>query len=99
MNQTELHQLAAKSYRIVLHDSIAEVTFTKADGTKRLLIGTTSDRVVPKGLQGYYDEERTADTSRVNVFDIEKNEWRSFLAERVLDFKIVRDFSPAEGVE
>lgn len=53
------------------------VTFTKKDGTERHMNCTLSEDFIPSDKQPKGTEkELSADTCR--VFDVEKNEWRSF---------------------
>lgn len=68
----------------ILNDGIATVTFTKADGTERVMKCTLDRKLVPNY------EERTSETKRINenvrmvspdvlpVYDVEAQGWRSF---------------------
>jgi hypothetical protein len=68
-----------------LHDGICEVLFEKKDGTERLMQCTLmSEKIpadmIPKNIGNPPDEE-TKDY--INVFDVEKQGWRSFIIEKV----------------
>jgi hypothetical protein len=61
----------------LLHDGVVAVHFTKKDGTEREMACTLDETIIPqehmpKGV------ERTKPTESLSVFDVEKNEWRSF---------------------
>ena len=68
-----------------------EVTFTKADGSERVMLCTTN----PRTIQEYYTEEKKterviADNPDVcKVFDLDKKAWRSFRLDSVKSYKIV----------
>lgn len=60
------------------------VTFTKKDGTKRHMNCTLSEDFIPGDKQPKGTEkELSVDTCR--VFDLEKNEWRSFRWSSITD--------------
>jgi hypothetical protein len=73
--------------RAALSKGEAAVTFTKADGSQRVLRGTTNLDYVPASQQpkGGRPENPEVQT----VYDLDKNEWRSFRWDRVSDFKIL----------
>ncbi len=57
------------------------VTFLKKDGTQRVMRCTRSPSQIPEDLQpknGTNDSETS-----IRVFDLDKNEWRSFIVENV----------------
>lgn len=60
----------------LLHDSDVEITFTKKDGTERVMLCTLNEDVVPPTG----DKLRTVNRSESAqpVFDIQYQEWRSF---------------------
>ena len=77
------------------------VTFTKADGTDREMLCTLDSNMIPQKtvsgpVDGIVKESRTRkapDEHSLRVFDIDKQEWRSFRFDRLkkitaeLDFK------------
>jgi WYL_2, Sm-like SH3 beta-barrel fold len=65
-----------------LRANVAEVRFTKSDGTERLMKCTLKeDLVVPYSKKT--DRTKEANNDIVPVFDVEKNEWRSFRVDSV----------------
>ena len=57
------------------------VTFTKKDGTERVMKCTRSPAQIPEDL---HPKNGTGDTdSTIRVFDLDKNEWRSFIVENI----------------
>lgn len=92
-DQLLLNTIAAVSTRIVLRNSVAEVTFTKADGSTRVIVGTTHPDLIPlKDENEPYDISMADNgSSRVHIYEIEKKQWRSFLVDRVSDFKVIED--------
>lgn len=61
----------------LLKGNVAEVKFTKSDGTERLMKCTLKeDLVVPYSKKT--DRVKETNNDIVPVFDVEKNEWRSF---------------------
>ena len=61
----------------LLHENAMKVIFTKKDGTERTMICTTNPDLIPG------DKAPRGATMKTNpeikrVFDLEKNEWRSF---------------------
>lgn len=62
--------------RSLLHESTVEVTFTKKDGTERVLKCTLNEDVVPPTGDKLHNVSRS--DSAQPVYDIENNAWRSF---------------------
>jgi hypothetical protein len=60
----------------ILHESEVEVTFTKKDGTERVLRCTLNEDVVPPTGDKLHNVNRNE--SAQPVYDIENNAWRSF---------------------
>lgn len=61
----------------LLNDGVVSVLFTKKDGTDREMACTLDMEVIPKEKQPK-GVERTKSTESLAVFDVEKDEWRSF---------------------
>ena len=83
--RNEYHPTARYNFYIqVLKEDTCEVTFTKKDGSVRVMhctlnptiIGTTSQRKKP-----------AANNDRICVYDTDILEWRSFKPEKVISFK------------
>jgi hypothetical protein len=59
------------------------VTFTKADGTERVMKCTLVPDQLPKVEIKEDAKPRKESTTSMRVFDLEKNEWRSFTIKKV----------------
>lgn len=65
-----------------LKANVAEVRFTKSDGTERLMKCTLKEDLVVT-YSKKTDRTKEANNDIVPVFDVEKNEWRSFRVDSV----------------
>lgn len=61
----------------------ATITFTKADGTDRVMKCTLEEDKLPKVEIKEGAKPRKESTTSIRVFDLEKNEWRSFTIKKV----------------
>jgi hypothetical protein len=63
--------------KTMLHNSVVEVRFLKADGTERVMKCTLQSDVI---IAGEKKTERTKPVNEevLNVWDVEKDAWRSF---------------------
>jgi hypothetical protein len=59
------------------------VTFTKSDGTERVMKCTLVPEQLPKVEIKEDAKPRKESTTSMRVFDLEKNEWRSFTIKKV----------------
>ena len=88
--------------RGLLQNSEVTVTFTKADGTDRDMLCTLDHSRIPvspakpQSVDGIVRESRRPkkepDPHSIRVFDLEKQEWRSFRFERLRKVTAVLDF-------
>jgi hypothetical protein len=65
----------------LLKENIMTVEFTKKDGTDRVMLCTLNENVIPLEKQPknpQQDKTTDAPAEAQRVFDVEKNEWRSF---------------------
>jgi hypothetical protein len=69
-----------------LRNGVAEVVFTKKDGTERLMQCTTAENWIPKDKQPK-GSERSKPSESLAVFDVQIREWRSFRWDSVISFK------------
>ena len=69
----------------MLSSNIANITFTKKDGTKRVMKCTRNFGVIP--TDQHPKNGSVESTSACRVFDVEKQEWRSFVYENVERFE------------
>ena len=72
----------------MLHNGPATVTFTKADGTDRVMKCTLEEDKLPKVELKEGAKPRKESTTSMRVFDLEKNEWRSFTLKKVKQVNI-----------
>ena len=75
-----------KWLKSMLTMSDVTVTFTKTDGTERIMKCTLNPEMLPKVEPKTITEDakpRKENTSAMRVFDLEKNEWRSFTIKNV----------------
>ena len=67
----------------MLYIGPATVTFTKTDGTERVMECTLETDKLPKVEIKEGAKPRKESTTSMRVFDLEKNEWRSFTLKNV----------------
>ena len=67
----------------MLHVGPATVTFTKKDGTERVMKCTLEESQLPKVELKEDAKSRKESTTSMRVFDLEKQEWRSFTIKSV----------------
>jgi hypothetical protein len=83
--------MTKQEYVQLLQNNILLVTFIKKDGTKRELKCTLK----PNIIEAYYSNHskptsvRKSNDLQVSAVDIELNEFRSFLVDSVIDYKII----------
>lgn len=62
-----------------LSDSVVTVTFTKKDGTDRVMKCTRSPALIPANFSPKGETQVvTEETDNIRVFDVEAQGWRSF---------------------
>jgi len=74
--------------KAMLHAGPATVTFTKKDGTDRVMKCTLEEDKIPKVELKEDAKPRKESTTSMRVFDLEKNEWRSFTIKSVKNVNI-----------
>jgi len=62
----------------VLRTQPTTINFTKKDGTDRVMLCSTMSAVIPEDKQPKGNSTKPASTESHAVFDMEKQEWRSF---------------------
>jgi len=80
-----------KLLKNLLNDGLVEVTFTKQDGTERVMTCTNNSRVVnelvgPPKVDGV---SKPGSDTLFRVVDMNLGEWRSFNFDQVITFKAV----------
>ena len=84
----------------LLHGNIVEVKFKKTDGTDRTMICTLKSDLIPEHKR-YFKEEgdnRKENPDVIAVYDIEKEDWRSFKVKSVYSFLTVDGEDAAEAL-
>ena len=67
----------------ILHINPVTVIFTKKDGTERVMRCTLQPELLPKVELKENAKTRKESTTSMRVFDLDKNEWRSFTIKSV----------------
>jgi hypothetical protein len=86
----DLKAITRDAVAAILSSEVANVTFTKSDGSERVMKCTLIDEYIPNPE---LDLDRTS-TRKVNeavlpVWDIDKNAWRSFRIDSVKAIQVV----------
>ena len=74
--------------KAMLTSSEGIVTFIKSDGTERVMKCTLEENKLPKVEIKEGAKTRKESTTSMRVFDLEKNEWRSFTLKKVKQVNI-----------
>lgn len=69
-------------------DVIMEVVFTKTDGTNRVMLCTQALELIPEDKHPSGESNTVYDENQVRVFDLEVNEWRSFLKDNIISTQV-----------
>ena len=77
-----------KWLRNVLQTETVTVTFTKKDGTERIMNCTTNPSIVPKVEIKEGATPRKVSETTMRVFDTDINEWRSFTTKSIKHLSI-----------
>ena len=80
VNTNELATEAGKTFvKTVLTEGVAEITFTKVDGTERTMKCTLNSKIVPQVINEKEPAKtKTQNPDVISVWDVEKEGWRSF---------------------
>lgn len=80
------------SYLNDLHSNICHVTFKKKDGSLRYMKCTLVEKYVPPQREIENEiQKKKANADVVAVFDLDKQEWRSFRKESVTEFWVEKN--------
>jgi hypothetical protein len=77
-----------KWLRGVLQTETVTVTFTKKDGTERVMNCTTNPAIVPKVEVKEDAKPRKQSETSIRVFDTDINEWRSFTVKSIKQLSV-----------
>ena len=76
----------------VMRTEIVNLTFRKTDGTLRNMKCTLVPKLLPEVVEPATDKpKRKVSEDTLAVFDLEKNEWRSFRYDSVTEIKFTLD--------
>ena len=75
LNRSELYER--------LSQNEVRINFTKVNGEERTMVCTLDQSLIEECPSEYSMENSPEDSGRMNVWDLEKHEWRSFLIENV----------------
>ena len=73
----------------LLHKHDCEVTFTKVDGTERVMPCTLREEAMPQRDVEKFHQTRVINENVISAFCLDKNEWRSFRVANVKNIKIL----------
>ena len=71
-----------------LKKGVMEVTFTKKDGSERVMKCTQLWDFIPEDMKPNISD-MVYDENQVRVFDLEKQQWRSFLKDSVVSVSVL----------
>ena len=80
--------------RSLLKESVVSITFTKKDGDERVIKATLKEDLIPFDMFPKGTSTRKKSEESQSVFDVEKDEWRSFRWDSIKGF----NFSIGEEV-
>lgn len=87
----KLHKILYKA----LLGNVLEIRFTKKSNKRyRKLIATLSPKIIPDEQKGKGLVDRSKKYEYLNVYDLKKKDWRTFLLDKVDMIKLVR---PVDG--
>jgi WYL_2, Sm-like SH3 beta-barrel fold len=73
----------------MLHNGIMNVKFTKVDGSERVMKCTLAEALIPQVKAPVSEDkevkERKVNDNNISVWDVEKEGWRSFRLDSVLE--------------
>ena len=72
-----------------LHEGTVRVIFTKKDGTDREMLATLAEAVIPEAAKPKTEGGTSFSEDALRVFDVEKQEWRSFRWDSIKQFGAV----------
>lgn len=80
------------SLSALLRHDICEVTFTKADGSNRYMIGTLKPEFLPDNeCDAALSPTAEENPNIVVLWDMEKDAWRSFRIDRLISFQVASE--------
>ena len=80
-------QMKKSEIQKILRDRVATVTFTKKDGTERVMKCTLNESSIPAAHRPKGEAPRKENDTVVAAFDVEKEGWRSFTIESIINIQ------------
>jgi hypothetical protein len=84
-------EITKEELKTLLTENILSVLFKKADGTQRAMLCTLNPDYLPVIERQEGDEVKKVKTpsdTNVAVWDLEKNSWRSFRVNSIINYSI-----------
>jgi len=81
----QVNQSVKKTVVEILQENICEITFRKVNGEERVMLCTLKDDLLPMQLATESKISRKLNKEVVRVYDLEKEDWRSFRIDSFLD--------------
>lgn len=75
-------------YKEMLKENVAKVTFTKVDGSERVIRGTLKPELLPQKDSNKSSSSRKSNDNICPIFDLDKNDWRCFRVDSVKSFEV-----------
>ena len=86
----DLKEITRDAVAAILKSDVANVTFTKSDGSERVMKCTLIDEYIPSTeLALSRTSTRKVNEAVLPVWDIDKNAWRSFRIDSVKAIQVV----------
>lgn len=76
--------LSKTNIQNLLHNGIVNIKFTKVDGSTRLMKCTLMENFITK-YDNKTERKKQPNNDVVSVWDVEKNNWRSFRYDSIID--------------
>jgi hypothetical protein len=92
MLPTEFNNMTADERNHLLRDMLkqdCEVTFTKVDGTERVMPCTLRTEVMPQRAVNEHHQTRVYKPETLSVWCLDKAEWRAFKVMNVTSVKLL----------
>jgi hypothetical protein len=87
---TNLKEITREAVANILSSEVANVTFTKSDGSERVMKCTLVDEYIPSPeLNLARTSTRKVNEAVLPVWDIDKNAWRSFRIDSITAIQVV----------
>ena len=75
--------------KAMLQSNVCEVTFTKVDGSVRVMPCTLKEDILPAAVEKEGKRTKAPNEANISVWCTDKNEWRSFKVANVTEVKVL----------